>query len=784
MEQCNIIENYNSHQTYSTVNRCPESMSYEDLSRNCSKVTEIDLASRIPVTDVYTGQTFQNIYCFLCYHNHSNVARWHLSISCGPTEKTANYNEDADEDKTRLCKPQIIKPKSVQLEQCSKIVREKRELKESKSNFISEPRTDNPPWTYGFTTLFNFGANGDTHWLLTSNMEEFLSKSSCTEETQIFNPFTLECLELNCPRSEISLNGKCKKANSVTKSVPMVCVTFEIYYEFYESTNASDYEWKLVNLFLKKYEIDPLDITIPLSQNSGDSLCPGINLLQFNNSWQNNDETSVNFYLNQPHFAIDNDTDMLSLMNETATCLNLKNKTSHKITLSVKFAETHPQLEKLRNKFKSNKVGLKNNALGFLWKKKNGQNLGFSCLSTFEKQFLHHDWCQGIRKEYFNDEFELLSLTKLRIKSTNQTYSASQFQYTLVTNNGTIQGNISKMASTCDTLPYIKNQSSCIKLAINDTHYDQQQDGSIKVKSFDELSKLQLPYESEPRKPIKSVFTPEEYEYIQNDTGIFGEQMFENDSTVAICIPEELIMLFIELELWNRVNIKPSCSYLQKFAWGSSVTGFVFSSISMLAMIAVLITYTMFRTLRTLPGISLMNLTCAIMLSQITFLAAMFAPNDLDDSNRVCFTMAVLTHYCTLSSFMWMNVMAYSSYRSFGADLKTRLTKLNKRHLIANSLYGWGIPALIVAICVAVDIVKKEEQLIAYGVVSGIKVFDDLGADGEDKIQIRYRRMSTCWIGNSKAALVIFGAPMVYSMIVNLTLFIKTCYGNYKILFI
>ena len=86
----------------------------------------------------------------------------------------------------------------------------------------------------------------------------------------------------------------------------------------------------------------------------------------------------------------------------------------------------------------------------------------------------------------------------------------------------------------------------------------------------------------------------------------------------------------------------------------------VFASlISILAMVASLVTYFLFKELRNIPGWNIINLTLALTLAQSAFMSGSF----VSGWPIVCFVISLLTHYGFMTCFFWMNVIAFDFYR-------------------------------------------------------------------------------------------------------------------------
>ena len=82
--------------------------------------------------------------------------------------------------------------------------------------------------------------------------------------------------------------------------------------------------------------------------------------------------------------------------------------------------------------------------------------------------------------------------------------------------------------------------------------------------------------------------------------------------------------------------------------------------VSMLSLVLLLITYMLFAELRNLPGKIIINLALSLLAYQAMSFSAVKTPNQ-----EQCLVIAVLLHFFVLSSFTWMNVMAYDVHRTF-----------------------------------------------------------------------------------------------------------------------
>ena len=92
-------------------------------------------------------------------------------------------------------------------------------------------------------------------------------------------------------------------------------------------------------------------------------------------------------------------------------------------------------------------------------------------------------------------------------------------------------------------------------------------------------------------------------------------------------------------------------------------------TVSMVSLVLLLITYMLFAELRNLPGKIIINLALSLLVYQAMFFSAVKTPNQ-----EQCLVIAVLLHFFVLSSFTWMNVMAYDVHRTFTTSGKLNRT--------------------------------------------------------------------------------------------------------------
>ena len=182
------------------------------------------------------------------------------------------------------------------------------------------------------------------------------------------------------------------------------------------------------------------------------------------------------------------------------------------------------------------------------------------------------------------------------------------------------------------------------------------------------------------------------------------------------------------------------------------VLTYIGSSLSILGSIAILLTYSIFRELRSLPSKILINLATAFLVSDLLILLSSASPFTLEGTA----TMAILLHFFMLSRFSWMSLMAFESCRVFGLAVKLQSDISNKSKTILLMVYqviGWGLPFTITLITIIIN--YATDGLVLYGETSN-------GTVGPP------------WINHPPSAAVAFLAPIVLALLFNAAAFIAS----------
>lgn len=176
----------------------------------------------------------------------------------------------------------------------------------------------------------------------------------------------------------------------------------------------------------------------------------------------------------------------------------------------------------------------------------------------------------------------------------------------------------------------------------------------------------------------KSCFTIDEYEY----------DLTAPDIYIRVCKEMDPLR-----QLDANINSNRKFPVLEEVKGLSSFISFV---ISIIFLVATLITYCLFKELRNIPGWNIINLTIALIIAQSCFVIGSL----VDYFPLACFIVAVITHYGFLASFLWMHVIAFDLYRNFrkkSSHILLIMVGVRKR-LQYYCLVGWIVPLIIVII--------------------------------------------------------------------------------------
>ncbi|CAB4033277.1 Adhesion G- coupled receptor D1 [Paramuricea clavata] len=310
-------------------------------------------------------------------------------------------------------------------------------------------------------------------------------------------------------------------------------------------------------------------------------------------------------------------------------------------------------------------------------------------------------------------------------------YGEKKFQsreYKIVRENGSFVVNETGEVLLLDDYTLVEenggNITLCRKLILSDC-----KDGAYVPLSPDEY--VIFPNLTVYHRATNSTFKFGEYLMSEklNKRGISNTTQNSWNSTISVCLPFKTT--------FRKTETKYSTSY------GLRILTIIGFSVSTLCHILLLITYGLFKELRAVSGLNLMNLSFSMCLSpQVMWLTgtANF------QGTIVCEVLAILEHYLLQVSFLAMSIISHHTCHVLSQPFIGRSANTSSRRFIKYSAFLWLTPAVFVAICVTLD--KTEVFLVDYGM--------------------------NCWLGTANAKLFLFLLPLAVLLLYNIYKFIQT----------
>ena len=218
---------------------------------------------------------------------------------------------------------------------------------------------------------------------------------------------------------------------------------------------------------------------------------------------------------------------------------------------------------------------------------------------------------------------------------------------------------------------------------------------------------------------------------ILNRPNITSRHQSKRDLTIYICLPYS-----------NAFNKTERNNGKSKTRFGLRIATLVGFTGSVICHILLLITYTLFKELRTVPGLNLMNLSFSMCLSQIIWLIG----TTYFGGTVVCEGVAILEHYLHKVTFLAMSVISHHTCHVFSRPFVGRIVNRARSKFIKYSMIVWLIPSVFVMICVILD--KTRAFAVDYGV--------------------------KCWLGTTDSKLYLFLLPLAIMLLYNVSKFIQT----------
>ncbi|XP_042359474.1 LOW QUALITY PROTEIN: adhesion G-protein coupled receptor G6 [Plectropomus leopardus] len=217
----------------------------------------------------------------------------------------------------------------------------------------------------------------------------------------------------------------------------------------------------------------------------------------------------------------------------------------------------------------------------------------------------------------------------------------------------------------------------------------------------------------------------------------------ESSSNKTVCLCDHLTHFGILMDISGASpHIDPQNNKVLTF-----IT-YIGCGISAIFSAATLLTYIAFEKLRRdYPSKILMNLSTSLLLLNMVFLLDGWLASL--ETDWLCLSVAVFLHYFLLTSFTWMGLESIHMYIALVKVFNTYI----RRYILKFCVVGWGLPAVLVGIVVAVD--KSSYGLQEYGKAES--------GDGSSEF---------CWIQNSVVFYVTCVGYFCLVFLLNVAMFI------------
>ncbi len=238
------------------------------------------------------------------------------------------------------------------------------------------------------------------------------------------------------------------------------------------------------------------------------------------------------------------------------------------------------------------------------------------------------------------------------------------------------------------------------------------------------------------------VLLPDNSVYVNKTDAIFhiGEYVLVNNSVLVCAYNLSQDYTYDESRMLTASDVV------------QGVVSFVGQIISITALCLLLFIYSTNKPLRTVPGKCLMCLALSLSLAQFLFIMGGFSR----EAHGFCKAVAILTHFCFLASFFWMNVMAFDVWRTFNSQFSYSSGSDRHKKFTLYIIYATMFPAILVIISI---------------------IFDHI--DSTNVPKPCYGK-GLCWINNGNALFYMFALPVFILLGFNAVFFVLAVYSIYK----
>lgn len=234
-----------------------------------------------------------------------------------------------------------------------------------------------------------------------------------------------------------------------------------------------------------------------------------------------------------------------------------------------------------------------------------------------------------------------------------------------------------------------------------------------------------------------------EFTFAGNNTVVFNGEVFSIQFNTSVGQPVICVN-------WTQNGTIVTVRSFYVYPVGYDIVTYVGCSLSCIGCCLVLLTFCLFKDLRTLSTKILINITITILATDILVLLTV---SRAIHSSGLCQAIAILLHFSTLAQFTWMTIMCVEMAHTF--YLASRLIQVNTEQscckLIFYSIIAWSVPSVIVGISIVLNYTTSD--FIKYGWNSLVE-------------------SRSCWINDFYSLIVVFFIPIAMSTILQLVLYI------------
>ena len=147
-----------------------------------------------------------------------------------------------------------------------------------------------------------------------------------------------------------------------------------------------------------------------------------------------------------------------------------------------------------------------------------------------------------------------------------------------------------------------------------------------------------------------------------------------------------------------------------KLSVAHAIFSFACTCFSLLCLIITFVTYSLFKHIRTLPGLNNMNLTITLFGAQIFTQFGLW----LTEHEGRCIMFGLVSHYFWLCTFCAMNVCSFHMFKVFTSMMYTSQQQ-NKWVVVKYCLYVYVMPVLVILTYIVVKVSVDGSQHLGYG---------------------------------------------------------------------